>query len=158
MIYFVSSHADVCSGAQFVDTLTLAAGIAIEAQSIGESVISSGFDGIDGILGYDCLAIFLVLLSHTADSRIGPRDLTCGVFSCFPVSLSFCSTDAAFLDQVHFFWIRIPASILLSKMPIRKFLFPVARSEFLLSRPILLITGTGSLHLEGLTRTNLKAR
>jgi len=51
------------SGNEYTDTVTLASGFAITAQSIGVATESEGFDGVDGILG------------------IGPEDLTCGTLS-----------------------------------------------------------------------------
>ncbi|KAF7375612.1 Aspartic proteinase [Mycena sanguinolenta] len=39
------------SGTEFVDRVTLAPGLVIEKQSIGVATSSSGFDGVDGILG-----------------------------------------------------------------------------------------------------------
>ncbi|TBU21523.1 acid protease [Dichomitus squalens] len=65
-------------GEEFTDTVTLAPGLAIEAQSIGVAIESSGFEGLDGILG------------------IGPTDLTCGTLipdesACIPTV-----TDNAF--------------------------------------------------------------
>ncbi|EJC99400.1 family A1 protease [Fomitiporia mediterranea MF3/22] len=47
-------------GEEFSDTVTLAEGLVIENQGIGDALISQGFDGVDGILG------------------IGPTDLTEG--------------------------------------------------------------------------------
>ncbi|KAJ7785099.1 aspartic peptidase domain-containing protein [Mycena maculata] len=51
------------SGAEFTDTVTLAPGLVITKQSIGVASQSTGFDGVDGILG------------------IGPTDLTEGTLS-----------------------------------------------------------------------------
>ncbi|OJT05195.1 Polyporopepsin [Trametes pubescens] len=58
-------------GKEYIDTVTLGAGFAINNQSIGVAYYSSGFNGVDGILG------------------IGPVDLTCGTLfparsSCIP--------------------------------------------------------------------------
>lgn len=43
-------------GEAFSDTVTVADGLAIENQVIGSALDSSGFDGVDGIIGY---AVFL---------------------------------------------------------------------------------------------------
>ncbi|KAH9944890.1 acid protease [Amylocystis lapponica] len=58
------------SGEEYTDDVTLASGFTITGQSIGDATTSSGFSGVDGILG------------------IGPQDLTCGTLSgssdCIP--------------------------------------------------------------------------
>jgi cathepsin E len=51
------------SGTEFIDQVTLGSGLVIPRQSIGVASTSSGFDGVDGILG------------------IGPVDLTQGTVS-----------------------------------------------------------------------------
>ncbi|KAL6304635.1 acid protease [Sparassis latifolia] len=51
------------SGNEYTDDVTLSSGFTITAQSIGVATESSGFSGVDGILG------------------IGPQDLTCGTLS-----------------------------------------------------------------------------
>ncbi|KAF8204086.1 aspartic protease [Pholiota molesta] len=51
------------SGTEFTDTVTIASGLVITKQSIGVASTSSGFSGVDGILG------------------IGPLDLTQGTLS-----------------------------------------------------------------------------
>ncbi|KAJ3477060.1 hypothetical protein NLI96_g10724 [Meripilus lineatus] len=51
------------SGNEFIDTVTLGSGLTITKQSIGVATRSTGFDGVDGILG------------------IGPVDLTVGTLT-----------------------------------------------------------------------------
>ncbi|KAH9921806.1 acid protease [Fomitopsis serialis] len=50
-------------GTEYTDTVTIADGLAITGQSIGVASSSSGFSGVDGILG------------------LGPEDLTCGTLT-----------------------------------------------------------------------------
>jgi hypothetical protein len=38
-------------GTEFIDTVTIAAGLVIPRQSIGVASNSTGFEGLDGILG-----------------------------------------------------------------------------------------------------------
>ncbi|KAF8899074.1 aspartic protease [Infundibulicybe gibba] len=66
------------SGTEFTDTVTLASGLVIPAQSIGVASSSSGFDGTDGILG------------------IGPVDLTQGTLSPATNTLIPTVTDNLF--------------------------------------------------------------
>jgi len=66
------------SGTEFTDTVTLAPGLVIPAQSIGVASTSSGFEGTDGILG------------------IGPVDLTQGTLSPATSTLIPTVTDNAF--------------------------------------------------------------
>ncbi|KIL59246.1 hypothetical protein M378DRAFT_1014703 [Amanita muscaria Koide BX008] len=51
------------TGTEYLDTVTLAPGLVVYNQSIGDATSSSGFDGVDGILG------------------VGPTDLTRGSLS-----------------------------------------------------------------------------
>ncbi|KAH9934569.1 aspartic peptidase A1 [Epithele typhae] len=65
-------------GMEVVDQVTLAPGLTLPRQSIGDGLVSMGFSGVDGILG------------------IGPKGLTCGSFlpelgKCVPTV-----TDTAF--------------------------------------------------------------
>ncbi|KAM5546222.1 hypothetical protein V8D89_000348 [Ganoderma adspersum] len=65
-------------GEEFLDTVTLGPGVAIQNQSFAVAIESSGFDGLDGLIG------------------IGPVDLTCGTLfpdtsACVPTV-----TDNAF--------------------------------------------------------------
>ncbi|TFY59242.1 hypothetical protein EVJ58_g5896 [Rhodofomes roseus] len=50
-------------GTEYTDTVTIGNGLAITSQSIGVASSSTGFDGVDGILG------------------LGPEDLTCGTLT-----------------------------------------------------------------------------
>lgn len=39
-------------GTEFTDTVTIASGLVIPKQSIGVASTSTGFSGVDGIIGY----------------------------------------------------------------------------------------------------------
>ena len=41
------------TGQQFTDTVSLGPGLTITRQSIGAAIDSVGFQGVDGILGYE---------------------------------------------------------------------------------------------------------
>jgi len=66
------------SGTEFTDTVTIASGLVIPAQSIGVASTSTGFEGTDGILG------------------IGPVDLTLGTLSPATNTLIPTVTDNLF--------------------------------------------------------------
>ncbi|KAJ7487335.1 aspartic peptidase domain-containing protein [Mycena galericulata] len=66
------------SGTEYTDTVTLAPGLVITKQSIGVASKSSGFSGVDGILG------------------IGPVDLTEGTLTKSPTTLIPTVTDNLF--------------------------------------------------------------
>ncbi|KAJ7510922.1 aspartic peptidase domain-containing protein [Mycena galericulata] len=66
------------SGTEYTDTVTLAPGLVIAKQSIGVASKSSGFSGVDGILG------------------IGPVDLTEGTLTKSPTTLIPTVTDNLF--------------------------------------------------------------
>ncbi|KAJ7492341.1 aspartic peptidase A1 [Mycena latifolia] len=66
------------SGTEYTDQVTLASGLVIPKQSIGVASRSSGFDGVDGILG------------------IGPVDLTEGTLTKSPTTLIPTVTDNLF--------------------------------------------------------------
>ncbi|KAJ7751197.1 aspartic peptidase domain-containing protein [Mycena maculata] len=66
------------SGTEYTDTVTLATGLVIPAQSIGVASKSSGFSGVDGIMG------------------IGPVDLTEGTLIKSPTTLIPTVTDNLF--------------------------------------------------------------
>ena len=70
------------AGAEVIDQLTLEGGLTLPAQSIGAAVFSTGFDGVDGILGYVALCCSCVKLALTLSHSIGPQDLTCGMPDC----------------------------------------------------------------------------
>ena len=59
----VSYGSGSCSGTEFTDQVTLASGLVVSSQSIGVASKSTGFDGVDGVLG------------------LGPVDLTKGTLS-----------------------------------------------------------------------------
>jgi hypothetical protein len=63
------------SGTEYTDTVTLSTGLTITKQSIGVASSSSGFSGVDGILG------------------IGPVDLTVGTLTNLPTSKIPTVTD-----------------------------------------------------------------
>ncbi|KAG1881546.1 aspartic peptidase domain-containing protein [Suillus tomentosus] len=63
------------SGTEYTDTITLGTGLTITAQSIGVASTSSGFTGVDGILG------------------IGPLDLTSGTLTNEPTKTIPTVTD-----------------------------------------------------------------
>ncbi|KAF9473455.1 aspartic protease [Pholiota conissans] len=65
------------SGMEFTDTVTLASGLVISKQSIGVASSSSGFEGLDGVLG------------------IGPSDLTAGT-----ISTSACTIIPTVFDNL----------------------------------------------------------
>ena len=68
-------------GQEFVDTVTLANGLAIKNQSFGSALLSQGFDDVDGIIGCVWLSCFsLSPYSNCLPLSIGPVDLTCGKF------------------------------------------------------------------------------
>jgi cathepsin E len=66
------------SGNEFIDQVTLASGLVIKSQSIGVATTSTGFDGVDGILG------------------IGPVDLTSDTLSPDTSTLIPTVTDNLF--------------------------------------------------------------
>jgi len=66
------------SGEEFTDDITLAPGFVIKNQQIGVAKESSGFEGVDGILG------------------IGPEDLTCGTILSHPSTCIPTVTQNAF--------------------------------------------------------------
>ncbi|KAF8497321.1 aspartic peptidase A1 [Gautieria morchelliformis] len=66
------------SGTEFIDQVTLAPGLVIQSQSIGVASTSTGFAGVDGILG------------------IGPTDLTQGTLSPDIIALIPTVTDNLF--------------------------------------------------------------
>ncbi|KAI0649711.1 aspartic peptidase domain-containing protein [Trametes meyenii] len=72
-------------GQEFIDTVTLAPGLTIGNQSFGVAMNSSGFDGVDGILG------------------VGPQGLTRGSLSLCPETTIPTVTDngwnAGYLDK-----------------------------------------------------------
>ncbi|PPQ79426.1 hypothetical protein CVT25_002696 [Psilocybe cyanescens] len=70
------------SGTEFTDTVTLASGLVIPKQSIGVASKSTGFEGVDGILG------------------IGPVDLTLDTLSPATNSLIPTVTDNLFANGV----------------------------------------------------------
>jgi cathepsin E len=70
------------SGTEFTDTVTIAPGLTIPKQSIGVASTSTGFSGVDGILG------------------IGPVDLTQGTLTSSPNSLIPTVTDNLFSSGV----------------------------------------------------------
>ena len=43
---------DSTIGTEFTDTVTLGNGLTVTKQSIGVASRSTGFDGVDGIIGY----------------------------------------------------------------------------------------------------------
>ncbi|KAF9015688.1 aspartic protease [Cyathus striatus] len=58
------------SGNEFTDTVTLASGLVIPKQSIGVATRSSGFDGVDGILGIITIT-YVMLLTDTLSPATG---------------------------------------------------------------------------------------
>ncbi|KAF9473456.1 aspartic protease [Pholiota conissans] len=58
------------SGTEFTDTVTIAPGLVIPQQSIGVASTSSGFQGVDGIIGIGPTALTLGTLSPATNSLI----------------------------------------------------------------------------------------
>lgn len=52
------------TGEAFSDTVTVADGLAIENQVIGSALDSSGFDGVDGIIGFVVFLQTFVIYLH----------------------------------------------------------------------------------------------
>lgn len=64
------------SGTEFTDTVTLAPGLVITQQSIGVASTSTGFSGVDGILGLVPRLTLVMQSNLMLQHRIGPVDLT----------------------------------------------------------------------------------
>jgi cathepsin E len=58
------------SGTEFTDTVTIASGLVIPGQSIGVASTSTGFEGVDGIIGIGPTDLTLDTLSPATNSEI----------------------------------------------------------------------------------------
>ncbi|KAF9486586.1 aspartic protease [Pholiota conissans] len=80
------------SGTEFTDTVTLASGLVISKQSIGVASTSTGFDGVDGILGIGPVDLTVDTLSPATSSSIPTVTdnlFSNGVISAHSIGISF---------------------------------------------------------------------
>ncbi|KJA28403.1 hypothetical protein HYPSUDRAFT_33774 [Hypholoma sublateritium FD-334 SS-4] len=80
------------SGTEFTDQVTIATGLVIPKQSIGVATKSTGFDGVDGILGIGPVDLTLDTLSPATSSSIPTVTdnlFANGVISAHSIGISF---------------------------------------------------------------------
>jgi len=85
------------SGTEFTDTVTLASGLVIPGQSIGVASTSTGFQGVDGILGIGPVDLTVDTLSPATSSSIPTVTdnlFKNGVISSNEIGISFVPTTS----------------------------------------------------------------
>ncbi|PPQ63824.1 hypothetical protein CVT24_009774 [Panaeolus cyanescens] len=86
------------SGTEFTDTVTLASGLVIPGQSIGVASTSTGFAGVDGILGIGPVDLTVDTLSPATSSSIPTVTdnlFKNGAISANEIGISFVPTTSA---------------------------------------------------------------
>ncbi len=69
-------------GEEVLDKFDLGGGLTVPQQSMGSAIFQSGFDGLDGILGY--VLILINKRTNLTLYRIGPVGLTSGTYTYYP--------------------------------------------------------------------------
>jgi hypothetical protein len=64
-----------------IDTVTLSPDLVITSQSIGVASSATGFQGVDGILGFVVACLFISVITLIFTFSIGPVDLSEGTLS-----------------------------------------------------------------------------
>ncbi|KAF8961363.1 aspartic protease [Flammula alnicola] len=101
------------SGTEFTDQVTIASGLTIPEQSIGVASRSSGFDGVDGILGIGPVDLTLDTLSPATNSLIPTVTdnlFANGVTSSHSIGISFEPTTTVESPNGEITWGGIDSS------------------------------------------------
>jgi cathepsin E len=95
------------SGTEFTDTVSLGSGLTVTKQSIGVASRSTGFDGVDGILGIGPLDLTQDTLSPATLSTIPTITdnlFSQGVISAHSIGISFEPTTSPDIVNGEITW------------------------------------------------------